>query len=195
MGDPKQIHTQSEKRERAATWQHSIGPPHSCGSHISDKWVLPMPRDNTLLGRLSMSMPRGTLPLVHLTHAAHTLAQNHMTGGSHLCHVAVNHWSMSAIINKLLVLRERCATLFRVLRTAVRWDAEEGYGDPSRAYIYLVSVELTARTHWNTHSGGFVNWGSFRFRWAQSPTINYLRLLISRHLWILKEEVNIIAKW
>jgi hypothetical protein len=34
------------------------------------------------------------------------LVQNHLTGGSHLCHVADNHWSTSAIINRLLVLRE-----------------------------------------------------------------------------------------
>jgi hypothetical protein len=48
------------------------------------------------------------------------------------------------------------ATLFRVLRTAAgRWDAEEGHGDPSRACICLVPVELTAQTHWDAHSGGF----------------------------------------
>jgi hypothetical protein len=28
-----------------------------------------------------------------------------------------------------------------------RWDAEEGHGDPSRACIYLMPVELTAQTH------------------------------------------------
>jgi hypothetical protein len=36
-----------------------------------------------------------------------------------------------------------------------RWDAEEGHGDPSRARIYLVSVELTTQTHWDAHLGFF----------------------------------------
>jgi hypothetical protein len=42
-----------------------------------------------------------------------------------------------------------------------RWDAEEGHRDPSRACICLVPVELTAQTHWDVHSGGFINWRSF----------------------------------
>jgi hypothetical protein len=34
----------------------------------------------------------------------------------------------------------------------------------------------------------------YRFRWAQTLTVNYPGLLISRHLWISKGETNIIAK-
>jgi hypothetical protein len=34
----------------------------------------------------------------------------------------------------------------------------------------------------------------YRFRWAQVSTVNYLGLLISKHLWITKWEANIIAK-
>jgi hypothetical protein len=50
-----------------------------------------------------------------------------------------------------------------VARSALlwRWDAEEGHRDPSRAFIYLVLVEFTAQTHWDAHSGVFVNWGFF----------------------------------
>jgi hypothetical protein len=37
---------------------------------------------------------------------------------------------------------QRCATLFRALRTAAgRWDAEEGHGDPSQACIILMPAD------------------------------------------------------
>jgi hypothetical protein len=38
------------------------------------------------------SVPRVSTSLVHLTHVGPT----YLTSGSHLCHVAVNQWSMSA---------------------------------------------------------------------------------------------------
>jgi hypothetical protein len=64
---------------------------------------------------------------------------------------------LSKFLNERTVVRPfftRSAPLWR-------WDTKEGHGDPSRACIYLVPVELTAQTHWDVHSGGFVNWGSF----------------------------------
>jgi hypothetical protein len=63
-----------------------------------------------------------------------------------------------------------------------RCDAE-GLGDPSRVCIYLVPVEFTVQTYWDAHSGVFlVIVSTFRFRWAQAPTVNYPELLTSRHL-------------
>jgi hypothetical protein len=68
-GDIKQIHVESEKRERegatwqhlmgppqhdSATWQHPIGPPHPYGSHTPDGWVPLMPRGSISLGHVSM---------------------------------------------------------------------------------------------------------------------------------------------
>jgi hypothetical protein len=54
-----------------------------------------------------------------------------------------------------------CDPFSRVPHRYGRWDVKEGHGDPSRACICLAPVELTAQTHWDTHSGGFVNWGYF----------------------------------
>jgi hypothetical protein len=54
-----------------------------------------------------------------------------------------------------------CDPFSRVSHSCGRWDAEEGHKDSSRVCICLVPVELTAQTHWDAHSGGFINWGSF----------------------------------
>jgi hypothetical protein len=56
-----------------------------------------------------------------------------------------------------MIPKNVCAALFRALRTTAlrRWDAEEGYRDPSRACICLVPVEFTVQTYRDAHSGGF----------------------------------------
>jgi hypothetical protein len=65
-----------------------------------------------------------------------------------------------------------------------RWDAEEGHGDPSLTCTFLVSTPAGAAvlSLWECTFRGLVIVSTYRFRWAQAPTVNYPGLLTLRNL-------------
>jgi hypothetical protein len=70
-------------------------------------------------------------------------------------------------------------------RIGWRCDAEEGHGDPSLTFTFLVSTPagVAGLGLWKcTFRGFLVIVSSCRFRWAQTPTVNYPGLLTLRNL-------------
>jgi hypothetical protein len=103
-------HTENQRREReGATWQHLIGPPqhvsatcqhligppHPCGSHMSDKWVLLVPRVSISLVHLTQPLPHGRM-LSHPVRPPRDTWQHLIGPHHHICHMVTCEWSTAA---------------------------------------------------------------------------------------------------